>query len=166
VDTCFCQCMGNGPCGYWNYYYRQLGQVEWVYSPLGALIHQVTPGSVEAWVWGDGRTPPDQALTFQSICGSSPAPNPTSSPVVASLTPASTLSADVSVSAAQLPPPSPAAQASPVPTPLPSSGQEGSSGEGDAAGRSPNSLIRYWPFGLMLLVLVAVAAYLRAGRRL
>ena len=77
VDACFCRCMGNGPCGYWNYFYRQLGQDEWVYSPQGALIHQVKPGSVEAWVWGDGHTPPDQALTFEVLCAAPPTPAPT-----------------------------------------------------------------------------------------
>jgi hypothetical protein len=167
VDTCFCQCMGNGSCGYWNYYYRQPGQVEWVYSPLGALIHQVTPGSVEAWVWGDGHTPPGQALTFQSICGSSPAPTPAASPGGAGRSvPAATLPREASESAALTPLPSPAALATPVHTPLPSTRQQSSSGEGVAAGRSPDSPTRYWSFGLMLLVLVAVAAYLRAGRRL
>jgi hypothetical protein len=76
VDACFCQCMGNGPCGYWNYFYRQPGQEEWVYSPQGALIHQVKPGSVEAWVWGDGHTPPDPALTFDVVCAARPTPAP------------------------------------------------------------------------------------------
>ena len=89
VDACFCQCMGNGPCGYWNYFYRQLGQDEWVYSPLGALLHQVEPGSVEAWVWGDGHTPPDQALTFDVLCAAPSTPAPTA--MLPTLTPALSL---------------------------------------------------------------------------
>ena len=167
VEACFCQCMGNGPCGYWSYYYREPGQAKWVYSPLGALIHQVTPGSVEAWVWGDGHAPPEQALDLESICGSSPALTPTGSPEAASPAPAATLSPNAGESAALMPSPSPAADSSPVPTPLPSPQQQASEpGEGDAAGRPPSPLSRYWPFGLMLLALAAVAAYLRAGRRL
>jgi hypothetical protein len=167
VEACFCQCMGNGPCGYWNYYYREPGQVEWVYSPLGALIHQVTPGSAEAWVWGDGHTPPERALDFESICGSSPALTPTGSAEAPSPTPAAALSQSAGESAALTPSPSPAAHSSPVPTPLPSPEQQASEpGEGDASDRPPSALSRYWPFGLMLLALAAVAAYLRAGRRL
>lgn len=157
VDACFCQCMGNGPCRYWNYYYRQPGQAEWVYSTLGALAHESVPGSMEAWVWGDGHTPPGQELTFESVCARPPTPTPapswTASPrPEAESTPAPThLAADET--------------AVPTATPLPVGGTgespnlAGGTQRGEAGWRS------YWPFGLMLLMLAAVAAYLRSGRR-
>lgn len=191
VDPCFCRCMGNGPCRYWNYYYRQPGQAEWVYSPLGALIHKSAPGSVEAWVWGDGHTPPDSALTFESICAPSPTPSPTSAPDVAeiALTPLVAMPAPTSTPASApgklvTPASSPAASAQPAqetalatsPAPeggplLPgtsvppvdtSSGSQGTPAPSSALG----GWLSYWPFGLMLLALGAIALYLRASRRL
>ncbi len=62
-EPCFCQCMGGGTCIYWNYYYRDSGTTRWVYSGLGAAMRKVKPGSVDAWVWGEGDTPPAQELT-------------------------------------------------------------------------------------------------------
>jgi len=83
AEHCFCQCMGGEGCRYWNYFYREPGAKEWTYSPLGALLRQVQPGSVEAWVWGDGSTPPDQALAFEAICAPATptAQAPTETPV-------------------------------------------------------------------------------------
>lgn len=70
AEHCFCQCMGLGSsgCAYWNYFYRDAGEEEWTYSALGAVLRRVTSGSVEAWVWGDGHTPPAADLTFEAIC--------------------------------------------------------------------------------------------------
>jgi len=168
VDACFCQCMGNGTCGYWNYYYREPGSAEWVYSPLGALLVKSAPGSLQAWVWGDGRVPPDQALTFEAVCDASIASAPTLLPEEGEAAPNSTVSleppADVPLTSAPASPQgseaTPAAALSPIegraltPTPISSSA---ASGEGWRS---------YWPFGLLLLALAAVAVYLRAGRRL
>jgi hypothetical protein len=136
VHSCFCQCMGNGPCGYWNYYYREPGRAEWVYSTLGALIHPVTPGSVEAWVWGDGHEPPDQALTFEAVCGEEAA-------------------------LALTPQPGGGAAVTPI---LPPDLKPSPSPEGKGERGGGGNWRSYWPFGLMLLTLVAIAVYLRFGR--
>jgi hypothetical protein len=168
VKPCFCQCMGNGPCGYWNYYYRQPGQAQWVYSPLGALIHKTAPGSVEAWVWGDGHTPPDQALTFESIC----APSPTSVPTLApegqeELTPSPTASLRPEVEVTLIPTPVPGGiVATPPAAPSPADRGSVTPTPASSSVKGAGSWRSYWPFGLMLLALVAVAVYLRAGRRL
>ncbi len=71
AQACFCQCMGGGECNYWNYYTREPGQATWTYSPQGAVLHQLQAGEVEAWVWGNGQTPPSNELTFAAICGAS-----------------------------------------------------------------------------------------------
>ncbi len=68
AEPCFCQCMGGETCAYWNYYYRDSGEADWTYSALGALLRKVQPGAVEAWVWGDGKTPPSTDWTFEAIC--------------------------------------------------------------------------------------------------
>jgi hypothetical protein len=85
AQHCFCQCMGGGDCGYWNYFYREPGAGTWTYSPLGAGLRTVRPGAVEAWVWGDGRTPPAADLTFEAICR-----RPTATAVAAVATEAAT----------------------------------------------------------------------------
>ena len=74
AEACFCRCSGSGPCAYWNYFYREPGQDSWTYAALGALRHQVRPGSVDGWVWGDGSTLPAADLTFEAVC---PPPAPT-----------------------------------------------------------------------------------------
>ncbi len=53
------------------------GRMSWTYAALGALRHKVRPGSVEAWVWGDGTTLPAADLTFEVVC---PSPTPTATP--------------------------------------------------------------------------------------
>ncbi len=62
--TCFCQCTRN-PCSYWSYWLWREGR--WVYSPVGAGDHRVHDGDVDAWVWGDGRSPP-RLTAVESIC--------------------------------------------------------------------------------------------------
>ncbi len=54
-EHCFCQCLST-PCNYWSYWYWEGG--DWVFSQRGAGQRRVSDGSVEAWVWGDGQTPP------------------------------------------------------------------------------------------------------------
>jgi hypothetical protein len=156
AEHCFCQCMGGGECAYWNYFYRDPGSDAWVYSPLGAGAHKARPGSVEAWVWGDGRTPPAKDLTFTTICAAPTAPAP-----ILTATPQATAAASPTPIVPEATPrpapthlPRPAVTATPtqaIPTPtwttVPSS-------PGDAA---PDPL-SYWPFGLMVLILALVGA--------
>ncbi len=54
-ERCFCQCLA-APCRFWSYWQWRDGR--WVYSQIGAGQHQVRDGDAEAWVWGDGQTPP------------------------------------------------------------------------------------------------------------
>jgi hypothetical protein len=173
VEACFCQCMGGGECAYWNYFYRDDGEGEWAYSALGAALRKVSDGSVEAWVWGDGGSPPADELRFETICAEDEAstPNtpkhPTPEPATASPMPEEGRSATApTVLAANGPTeeePSPVPYASltalPVPT-LDDSGEgvnklptrPADSPEGD----SGSSVADYWPFGLMAAALVIV----------
>ena len=164
-EPCFCQCMGGGACAYWNYFYREPGSSEWTYSALGAVLRKVRHGSVEAWVWGDGTTPPTFDGTFDSICGAptadptameptaSPEP-PTATPAAAPTEPPSTQPADkptatsttVPQASATVQQASPTVQASPTQTPGPG---------------GTSALASYWPFGLMVLGLVAIGLFVR-----
>ena len=158
-EPCFCQCMGGGACAYWNYFYREPGSSEWTYSALGAVLRKVRHGSVEAWVWGDGTTPPTFDGTFDSICGAptadptaiveptaSPEP-PTATPAAAPTEPPSTQPADKpTATSTTVPQASPTVQASPTQTPGPG---------------ATSALASYWPFGLMVLGLVAIGLFVR-----
>lgn len=73
---CFCQCRG-ASCAYWSYWTLHDGA--WRYQPLGASQRQVHDGDVDAWVWGNGRSPP---ASNGSVC-----PTPTPSPRRAQPTP-------------------------------------------------------------------------------
>jgi hypothetical protein len=151
AEPCFCQCTGGDECAYWNYFYRDAGATGWEYSALGAILRQVKPGSVEAWVWGDGHTPLDDQLTFETVC---PAPTATPSRVPATATPSPVI-ATRTPTTTQMPVSAPTALPTatslpPSPTPVPVAGPE-------------PGLADYWPFGLMLLGLgaIAVAVWLR-----
>lgn len=168
AEHCFCQCMGGEECRYWNYFYREPGDKEWTYSPLGALLRDVQPGAVEAWVWGNGQTPPGDALTFETICR---APTPTSRPVSPTPTaiemPAPTLSpaartplatqppaATAAATATATPmaaPPSPTSQPAASPTPVPA----------ERAGSASD----YFYFGLMALGLLLLGVIVWLQRR-
>jgi hypothetical protein len=148
-EACFCQCMGGGECAYWNYFYRDPGGSEWTYSALGAVLRKVRSGSVEAWVWGDGHTPPDDNLTFEAIC-KPPTVVPTRTPAPAQ--PAlvtATAGQDQSRPAVQPPTSSPtvatAVSPSPIATHSPAPDTEASP-----------SLASYWPFALTILGLAAI----------
>jgi hypothetical protein len=155
ADPCFCQCMSGDTCAYWNYFYRDPGEIGWSYSALGALLRKVVPGSVEAWVWGDGQTPPADDLTFEAICAQPTAvptemtPRPTTQPASATPLPTSpqvteeTPTPDVAPSTA-----------TPIAAPVPPS-------ESD----SFLDIFSYWPFRLVVIGLVAAVAYLRLRRR-
>lgn len=149
---CFCQCMGGGECHYWNYFYMDPGETTWTYSALGAVLRRVRPGSVEAWVWGDGHTPPADSLTFEAICAlpttaptDIPGPLPTIPALIATAPTASLLPTRTSPPA-MMPPSTPP----PAPTTTPAAG----------AGPGPD-LSGYWPFGLMVLGLALIGALVR-----
>ncbi|MGD8793292.1 MAG: hypothetical protein PVF47_12140 [Anaerolineae bacterium] len=157
---CFCQCMGGGDCAYWNYFYRPPGAETWTYSPLGAGLRKVEPGTVEAWVWGDGRTPPADELTFEAICSPpTPTPLPTARIEASTETPPPTAAAteiaaatSAGAMATSLPVATATATANP-PQPTPTPAQAG------------GGLVDYWPFGLMLLVLAGLGAWVWLQRR-
>ncbi len=169
TKPCFCQCMSGSECGYWNYFYREPGEPAWVYSPLGARLRQLQPGVVEAWVWGDGKTPPAGEFTFEAICGApvaSPSSAPesgearaTASPIPTRATgrpapqPAAPTPGATGEPAATIAPTAPAADLDALPT-----------ATSDQTTASSPSLTSYWPFGLMVLALGAVAMLLRRRR--
>ncbi|MHB9033035.1 MAG: hypothetical protein ACYC6L_08305 [Anaerolineae bacterium] len=64
-EACFCKCLGS-PCSYWSYWTWNAG--EWIYSGRGASQTMVQPGSIQAWVWGDGQTQPP-VVGPQGVCG-------------------------------------------------------------------------------------------------
>jgi hypothetical protein len=72
-EPCFCRCQGSS-CQYWSYWHWQ--DAGWTYSQVGSRDYRVHNGDVEAWLWGDARTPP-VTLSFAEICG--PAASATSS---------------------------------------------------------------------------------------
>jgi hypothetical protein len=155
VDPCFCQCMSGETCTYWNYFFQDPGETDWSYSALGALLRKVAAGSVEAWVWGDGQTPPAEDLTFEAICAppttvpTEPPPPPTAQPAPATPVPAAPkVTADT-----------PAPEVAPstaTPTTAPVSPPESD---------SFLDIFRHWPFRLIVIGLVAAVAYLRLRRR-
>jgi hypothetical protein len=158
AEHCFCQCMGNGPCAYWNYFFRDPGQTEWSYSALGAALRKAKPGAVEAWVWGDGHTPPPSNLTFEAICTP---PAPTRTPTLPPLT---AFPSTATTAPAETQPPAPSPTTSPavvvaeatvlpsLPTPTP------------AITARPH-LSGYWSFGLVVLGLAAIGLFVRFQRR-
>jgi hypothetical protein len=147
-EHCFCQCMGGSDCAYWNYFFRDPGGSDWIYSPLGAAVRRAEPGSVEAWVWGDGRVPPDNELTFEAICAPS---TPTATQTAQPATRAPTTSTPALRSSAEPAPSSSPAQVEPTPThllPRPTAAVPADDGA--------DILPTYWPFGLVILGLAAI----------
>jgi hypothetical protein len=155
VEPCFCQCMGGDTCAYWNYFYWDPGETDWSYSALGALLRKVEAGSVEAWVWGDGQTPPADDLTFEAICTppttvpTEPPPRPTSRPAPATTMP----TAPVATGETSTPEVAPST-ATPTVAPVPPPDTD-----------SLLDIFGYWPFRLIVIGLVAAVAYLRLRRR-
>jgi hypothetical protein len=159
ADPCFCQCMGAGECAYWNYYYRDEGAMDWTYSALGAVLRRVRTGSVEAWVWGDGKTPPSDEMTFAAIC-SPPEPTSTATPMSPTTEPGTP------TAPAEAPHPTqPPAEPSPPPSPTPilpatltppatPTSVSGSPSPDDTGG----GLFGLWPFGLVAVSLIAIGA--------
>jgi hypothetical protein len=114
----------------------------------------VQNGSVEAWVWGDGTTPPSFEGTFESIC-----PVPTAEPTVTPAPPTPEPTA-TSVLPALTQPPEPTRTPLPAPTPMPPVPTQ------TPAPDAAQTLAGYWPFGLMVLGLglLGVLVRLRKGR--
>jgi hypothetical protein len=155
VDRCFCQCMSGDTCAYWNYFFRDPGESDWSYSALGALLRKVESGSVEAWVWGDGQTPPADDLTFETICAppttvpTEPSPRPTAQAAPATPVPtAPKVTADTP--APEVAPTAATPTAAPVSPP---------------GTNSILDIFGYWPLRLVVIGLVAAVAYLRLRRR-
>jgi hypothetical protein len=145
AEPCFCRCSGSGACAYWNYFYRDPAAGDWTYAPLGALLHKVRAGSVDAWVWGNGQTPPAADLTFEAVCGVSTVAT------AATVRPATAAPAASTALPAATPWPGPTAmtaQATSAPVP---------DGRGGAS---------YWLFGVMALGLGLAGAFIwLRGRR-
>ena len=160
TEHCFCQCMGGGDCAYWNYFYREPGSAEWTYSALGAVLRKVQHGSLEAWVWGDGRKPPAFDGSFESICAE-PTVVPTAEPSPTTALPTATPTVVLTLPAATQPPGS-APTSSPSVTPMPPALTPTPTPVPSSAGTQ--SLLSYWPFGLMVLILVLIGLWVR-GRR-
>lgn len=162
---CFCQCMGGADCAYWNYFYREAGADTWTYSPLGAGLHTVLPGSVDAWVWGNGSTPPAADLTFEAIC-QPPTPTAVATETPAASPPPTTAAGEPSPAVTEAPAatatPGAVAQAPAAGQPVeatstPSPAAAAPAGTGGAGG--------YLAFGGMLLVLAAAGVVVWLRRR-
>ncbi len=188
TEPCFCQCMGGGECIYWNYFFKEPGEGDWTYSALGAAMHKVKAGSVDAWVWGDGHEPPASELDFEAICAAptavpseTPGPLPTAPPAPtftlratgAATTLATELNTATALPTATLPQgsavaeggavaaasPSPASRATAAATALPPTANP------TPTPASSQGLAGYWPFGLIVLGLAAAGAIVWLRRR-
>jgi len=123
-QACFCQTEGETST-YWSYW--RLGESGWQYSNLGASNAQITPGSLEGWVWGAGTvnsTNPPPALTFAEVCALATA-TPSATPTV-TLTPTLTPTPTATMTETPAPSPTPTTMpatetptAAPTLTPLP-----------------------------------------------
>lgn len=138
-NNCFCQCRG-ATCEYWSYW--QMRDGAWQYASGGASINRVRHGDIQGWSWGPGSVsqaiaPP--AATFEDICvdggSSGPADNGESA----------TLSAEGQVVVL------PTATVERPPEP------DSSASEGGLGAEAGSPLASYGAFGLLLLVLGALA---------
>lgn len=132
AEDCFCQCRGT-PCRYWTYWHWEGDG--WAYAGFGASSRLLGDGNMDAWVWGDGKTPPP-ALTFADVCPApgapppaaptaTPEPEPTATPLptvpptrrAATSTPTlSSATASATPTATELQAPTPQAEATETPT--------------------------------------------------
>lgn len=161
TEHCFCQCMGSGNsgCAYWNYFYRDPGSGSWVYSPLGATLHKARPGSVEAWVWGDGHTPPPADLTFETICAVPTAAIPT--PTLQLKTEAPASPTPLTPKATLTPTATPTSTATPTTWPTASPPPPTATLPPTSGPHTTPDLASYWPLGLFILVLAIIGAVAR-----
>lgn len=171
AKACFCQCMGGGDCAYWNYFYREPGGGDWVYSALGAVMHKVQPGAVEAWVWGDGTQPPVDGWTYEAIClpPSEALPSeapPSEAPPTEALpteAPLPEATAEPVAAAPEQPAATPtAAPVQPTDTAVPATATPAPSPTPEAA--SGSNLASYGLFAVMALALVGIGLWVK-GRQ-
>ncbi|MFC2043095.1 hypothetical protein ACFLUA_02970 [Chloroflexota bacterium] len=59
-EDCFCA----SPPDYWSYWHME--DEDWVYSPLGSVVNDITNGDVDGWAWGPAIPPP--LIPFNEIC--------------------------------------------------------------------------------------------------
>jgi len=59
-EDCFC----DSPPDYWSYWH--LEDDDWVYSPLGSVVNDITHGDVDGWAWGSANPP--SLIPFKEIC--------------------------------------------------------------------------------------------------
>lgn len=158
VEPCFCQCMGGGECAYWNYFYRDPGETEWIYSALGAVLRKVRPGSIEAWVWGDGKAPPPAELDLDDVC-TPPSPTPTleaqrdggtGTPGVPTPSPVAIAASPTEMQEPTRVPTNVPTVAVPLSSPTPSTVPVADTGQ---------TLASYWLFALMILGLALVGMF-------
>lgn len=120
AEDCFCRCRG-AECRYWTYWRWEGGK--WVYSGLGASSRLLGDGDMDAWVWGDGKTPPP-TLAFADVCGvpgapspvpSTPTPGPTATPLPTATPTRADLSTPTAPQAAESATPTSAGAQTPTP---------------------------------------------------
>jgi hypothetical protein len=190
---CFCQCRG-ADCNFWTYF--ELDGESWRFLNIGASQRQVRDGTVQGWVWGNGRTTPGSA-SIDALCESlQPTPQPTRTPQPpvaratrrSPATPAAVLPQPAAVAgtrsteapttaSVERTTPLPSAQQTPadVPTPAPRvvrasdrplSRSEGNSVQGDANEEGGDFPSELVAFSTVALGLVAVTGILVIRRRL
>jgi hypothetical protein len=180
--NCFCQCTGT-ECLYWSYWH--LADGTWQYAIVGAASYQVAPGSVEGWSWGIGtpnRAPQPPLITFAEVCAPATATPPPSATPTPSATPRPTETPTPTPAGEQLPSPTPTRLAStptleathtpsPVPAQTPAetpSAEPTALRATDTPTASPAAgpvNTNYIFFGAVVLVLVALGAYVLLRRR-
>lgn len=82
-EACFCKCLG-ADCNYWSYWTRRDGS--WIYAGRGASQSVVRTGDINAWVWGNGQSPPpaiSDAGAFETVLPSLTATNTPVPPQIA-----------------------------------------------------------------------------------
>jgi len=160
ADDCFC----DSPPNFWSYWHLKDGR--WVFSQLGASNYTVSPGTVEAWVWGSGQSNPPQAISFEQICAEETVPTeaPTSTATTAPTlapteTPTWTVTSEPTLGATvtQMPTTSPKSTTATLPTPQAANEPEQPAGSSDIA--PPSSALVYFP----LLVSRQIAAETAPG---
>ena len=185
--NCFCQCKGT-ECLYWSYWHLVKGT--WQYAIVGAASYEVAPGSVEGWSWGIGtpnRAPQPPLISFEEVCEKSSAMPPTAtSPPTETPTDTSTPRPTETVTGTATRVPEGEGQPSPTPT-EPASTRTPSPVPTQAASERPTATPPLVPtaaratrtpatppapdstsyvfFGAVVLVLLALGAYVLLRRR-
>ena len=185
--NCFCQCKGT-ECLYWSYWHLVEGT--WQYAIVGAASYEVAPGRVEGWSWGIGtpnRAPQPPLISFEEVCEMSSAMPPTAtSPPTETPTHTSTPRPTETATGTATRVPEDEGQPSPTPT-QPASTRTPSPVPTQAASERPTATPTLVPtaarathtpatppapdstsyvfFGAVVLVLLALGAYVLLRRR-